>query len=124
MAPNERTPEHPEPTDPRASRGGGLPWSKSGARARQAEHLRRLRNRRWGRTMALSLAVAVGGGLLVSDALLPDCEHEGCPAVERLRSYRPPEPPKIMDASGELAGQLHGPKRIVVGLDSMSLWMT
>jgi penicillin-binding protein 1A len=69
--------------------------------------------------MAISVLAAIGGGLIISDAHLPDCEHEGCPAVERLRTYRPPEPPQIFDASGELAGQLKGPRRIVVGLDSI-----
>src|SRR5688572_21822985 len=88
--------------------------------ARQREMLRHLQNRRWGRVMAISVLAAIGGGLIISDALLPDCEHEGCPAVERLRTYRPPEPPQIFDADGELAGQLKGPRRIVVGVDSIA----
>jgi penicillin-binding protein 1A len=76
-------------------------------------------NRRWLAVMIASLVVAVAGGLLVKDTLLPSCEREGCPSVERLRAYVPPEPPQILDAAGETAGQLAGPRRTVVPLDSI-----
>jgi penicillin-binding protein 1A len=112
----------PTPANPVTAEGLGKPVAKGGGwglRERQAVYLRHLKNQRWGKTMMISLAAAIGVGLIIGDALLPDCEHEGCPAVERLRTYRPPEPAKIMDSSGELAGQLHGPRRTVVGLDSI-----
>ena len=66
---------------------------------------------------ALVLAIAVG--LAGRWFLSPRCEGEGCPSVDELASYRPPEPPQIFDASGELAGQLSGPRRTVVELDSI-----
>ena len=97
--------ETPPPSTPRSRRA--------------AEVLRKLQNRRWARMMGISLVAGVGSAVLVGRWLLPDCEHKGCPAVERLESYRPPEPPQILDAGGELAGQLAGPRRIVVGLDSI-----
>src|SRR5687768_1455544 len=100
-------PEQPEqPNEPRE-------------RLTRAEVFADPKNRRWIKVMGFSLLAAIGGGLIVGDMLLPDCEHEGCPAVERLRTYRPPEPPQILDAEGELAGQLPGPRRVVVGLDSI-----
>ena len=74
----------------------------------------------WARVALSALVLAVAVGFLGSRYLTPDCEREGCPSVERLRSYRPPEPPRIHDADGDLAGQLSGPRRIVVPLDSMS----
>jgi 1A family penicillin-binding protein len=93
--------------------------SPSPVRSRHAAYLLGLKNRRWSRIMAISVGAAIGGGLIVSKWLLPNCEREGCPAVEKLQTYRPPEPPQIFDGSGELAGQLQGPRRTVVGLDAI-----
>ena len=76
-------------------------------------------NRPWLIVMGVSVVVAAAGALLVKDTLLPDCVREGCPSIERLRSYSPPEPPQILDADGELAGQLSGPRRTVIGFDSI-----
>ncbi len=76
-------------------------------------------NRPWLVVMGVSIAGATAGSLLVKDTLLPDCVSEGCPSVERLRTYSPPEPPQILDAQGELAGQLSGPRRTVIGTDSI-----
>jgi len=99
-------PEQPDPEQPRE-------------KLTRAQVMADPKNRRWIKVMGFSLLAAVGGSLLIGDLLLPDCEHEGCPAVERLRSYRPPEPPQIFDAQGELAGQLQGPRRTVIALDSI-----
>src|SRR3954447_20382866 len=82
-------------------------------------YLNALRQRRWGRIVGVSLFGAVGAGLLAGRWLLPNCQHEGCPAVEQIQSYRPPEPPQILDATGHLAGQLAGPRRTVVSFDSI-----
>ncbi len=80
---------------------------------------RRRGKRRWGIVMAVSVAVAVAAAVLVGNYLTPNCQREGCPAVDRLQSYRPPEPARVYDADGQLAGQLSGPRRIVVPLDSI-----
>ena len=111
--------EHPEPSRPKAADDKAAPEGSSFRRYFLASPLRRLQNKRWARVMIGSTIAAMGDALIISDALLPDCEHEGCPAVERLNSYRPPEPPKIMDARGKLAGQLQGPRRTVVSRDSI-----
>jgi penicillin-binding protein 1A len=73
----------------------------------------------WGRFAAVSLAVALVVGFLGARFITPSCEGEGCPNVEALKDYRPPEPPKIYDAGGNLAGQLSGPKRVVVSYDDI-----
>lgn len=105
----------PPPVEP----GPDDPAPNAATRRSRRAYLRRLQNRRWARIMGVSLLGAVGAGLVVGRWLLPDCEHKGCPAVERIESYRPPEPPQILDARGAPAGQLAGPRRVVVGLDSI-----
>ena len=110
--------------EPRDKRDGEPASSTLGRRPRKyrlprPSDLRRPENQRWIKTMGIAMVAAVGVSLLIGDYLLPDCVHEGCPAVERLRTYRPPEPPQILDADGELAGQLAGPRRTVVGFDSI-----
>lgn len=95
------------------------PQEPSPAGERRRAYLRHLQTRRWARIMGVSLFGALGFGLVVGRWLLPDCEHKGCPAVERIESYRPPEPPQILDANGEVAGQLAGPWRVVVSFDSI-----
>ena len=77
------------------------------------------RDHRWLKVAGISLAVALLLGFGGMWYLSPECEDEGCPPVERLRTYRPPEPPQIHDEDGELAGQLSGPSRIVVELEEV-----
>lgn len=76
-------------------------------------------NRRWLKIAGISVAVALLLGFGGMWYLSPQCEDEGCPPVDRLRSYRPPEPPQIYDADGELAGQLSGPRRVVVDMEEV-----
>jgi 1A family penicillin-binding protein len=75
--------------------------------------------RPWGIYALLALVVGTGIGLAGGHFLTPRCGDEGCPEIGSLEGYRPPEPAKIYDADGELAGQLQGPRRIVVSLDSI-----
>src|SRR5688572_3812715 len=74
----------------------------------------------WGKFVVVSLAVAMVVGFLGARFLTPRCEVEdACPEIGSLEEYRPPEPARIFDASGEPAGQLSGPKRVVVKLDQI-----
>jgi membrane carboxypeptidase/penicillin-binding protein len=77
------------------------------------------RDRRWGKVTGISLISAIAIGIVGTQVLTPNCEGEGCPDVESLRNYRPPEPPRIYDARGNLAGQLSGPQRTVVELEEV-----
>jgi penicillin-binding protein 1A len=76
--------------------------------------------RRW--AGALVAASAVGLLALVAAAVLltPDCADRGCPTLASLQEYRPPEPPRVYDRSGNLFGQLEGPRRLVVPLHDVA----
>ncbi|MGD2068273.1 MAG: transglycosylase domain-containing protein [Gemmatimonadota bacterium] len=76
--------------------------------------------RRWGITVAASLAVALSATLVLTRWLEPDCGEGTCPSLERLAGYRADGAPLVFDRSGQLAGALSGPRRIVVPLDSIS----
>ncbi len=70
-------------------------------------------NRRW-IVFAVSLLVALLLAFAGAAYLTPDCEGQGCPAVQRLQAYRPPEPARVFDREGEMVAQLTGPRRIVL----------
>src|SRR5437764_14889577 len=61
---------------------------------------------------AAALALAAGIFLLVV-AL-------GCPPVESLRDYRPPQASQVLDKEGKLLARLAPEERIVVPLSAMS----
>lgn len=71
----------------------------------------------WSVIGATALLVFLVGGAAL---LTPDCQDEGCPTLATLEEYRPPEPPRVYDRHGELAGQLAGPRRQVVPLDEIA----
>lgn len=68
----------------------------------------------------IAAAVALGGLVAVALLLTPDCADEGCPTLETIQDYSPPEPPHVYDRYGDLVGQLPGPQRLVVSLDDVS----
>ena len=63
---------------------------------------------------ALALAAAVGLAIMVR---VPDCEAEGCPRVEALSEYRPPEAAHYYDRDGRLVGHLPGTVRMWENLE-------
>jgi penicillin-binding protein 1A len=58
--------------------------------------------------------MAAGGALLW---LWPRCSGEGCPSVEALRDYTPPQATQVMDRTGEVIAQLAPERRTVVPLE-------
>jgi membrane carboxypeptidase/penicillin-binding protein len=60
----------------------------------------------------LVLAVGRDGGLALA-ALL----RRGCPSVEALRSYTPPQASRVFDREGQLLAHLAPERRIVVPLE-------
>jgi penicillin-binding protein 1A len=73
----------------------------------------------WGWLTPVLVAFAIVVGIRGARFLTPDCANDGCPELEALKGYTAHEPARIYDASGDLVGQLPGPKRIVVQLDEI-----
>src|SRR5437870_10840683 len=59
-------------------------------------------------------AVALAGGVFLIVVAL------GCPPVESLRDYRPPQASRVLDRDGKLLARLAPEERIVVPLAAMS----
>jgi membrane peptidoglycan carboxypeptidase len=62
-------------------------------------------------------SVVLGASALLGAFMIPRCEDRGCPALDELGAYRPPEPPRVYDREGDLIGQLPGERRLVVPLE-------
>jgi len=91
-------------------------WSTAAARWVVARGPERHRAFWWSVIGAAALLVVLVGATAL---LTPECRDEGCPTLATLEEYRPPEPPRVYDRYGELAGQLAGPLRQVVALDEV-----
>lgn len=70
--------------------------------------------------LVLLLPAAFVGAVWMAE---PDCEDEGCPSLDAIEAYRPPEPPHIYDRDGTLVGHLSGPRRMVVDLEDVPAWI-
>lgn len=70
--------------------------------------------------LVLLLPVGVVVGVWMAE---PDCQDTGCPSLDALEAYRPPEPPHLYDRSGTLVGHLSGPRRMVVDLEDVPAWI-
>jgi penicillin-binding protein 1A len=65
--------------------------------------------------------VALGAGALLAAALLALAVIAlGCPPVETLREYHPPQASQVLDRDGKLLARLASEERIVVSLSAMS----
>jgi len=81
----------------------------------------RPRRARWGSGAYLrygggALAVLFIGFLIY---LWPRCSAEGCPDVQALRDYSPPQASRVYDGDGDLLTHLAPERRIVVPLDAV-----
>jgi penicillin-binding protein 1A len=63
--------------------------------------------------LLLLAGVAAGAGLLW---IWPRCSGAGCPSVEALRSYAPPQASRVFDRQGALVAHLAPERRILVPL--------
>src|SRR5690349_8392908 len=77
--------------------------------------------RRWLRShwpwlTALTLAIA---GVAALDVWLGTCGFNGCPTINEIRAFRPPEGGKIMDRGGRLMGRLTVIRRVNVPIEKV-----
>jgi 1A family penicillin-binding protein len=63
--------------------------------------------------LLLGVVGAVGGAVW----LWPRCSGEGCPSVQALRDYKPPQASRVFDGRGELVTHLAPGRRIVIPLE-------
>ncbi len=65
----------------------------------------------------LALAAIAALGAAFTGSWMGTCGFEGCPSLEELRAWRPPEGGRILDRNGELLGRVAAVRRVVVPLD-------
>lgn len=75
-----------------------------------------------GRFFQIALLLLLLGGIAAGAGLLwlwPRCSGAGCPSVEALREYTPPQASRVLDRDGELVARLAPEMRIVVPLEKI-----
>src|SRR5947209_10124679 len=69
---------------------------------------------------ALRISALAAGGLVIAAGIFLAAVALGCPPVETLRDYRPPQASLVLDKDGKLLARLAPEERIVVPLAAMS----
>jgi penicillin-binding protein 1A len=65
--------------------------------------------------VVLAFGIGAGGGLLAY--LWPRCSGAGCPSVDTLRTYQPPQASQLFDGGGKLVAYLAPERRTVVRIE-------
>jgi penicillin-binding protein 1A len=100
-----------------SSRGRRIPRSRPRSEPKRARAAAAKRRFPLGPILLWGFALLVLAGLGGLVYLWPRCSGDGCPSVEAIRTYAPPQASRVFDGRGQLITHLAPERRIVIPID-------